>query len=66
MKKKIIEVTKDDITETEIQNAIDKKAETTKDYIFKRTYIGLLGNFQKGKSYFLTQEQYEHLKGDIE
>jgi hypothetical protein len=61
-----IEVDKNDFTETEIQKAIDIKADTTKYYLFKRTYIGMLGSFMKNKNYNLTAEQYNYLKGDVE
>jgi hypothetical protein len=63
MKKK---VDQGDFSIEQVEQAIEKKAETTKDYIFKRTYIGMLGAFYKNQSYELTEEQYEKLKRDIE
>jgi hypothetical protein len=63
---KRIEVSKDDVFESKVNAAIEKKAETTKEYTFKRTYIGMLGAFHKGKTYSLTEEQYNRLRGDIE
>jgi hypothetical protein len=64
MKKKI-EVGQDDITVEQVENAIKEKAVTTKEYQFKRTYVGLLGAFYRGEKYFLTQEQYDKLKGEV-
>jgi hypothetical protein len=63
---KKIEVTKDDFTEDEIKAAVERKANTSKEYLFKRTYIGMLGAFHNGQKYVLTEEQYKHLKGDVE
>jgi hypothetical protein len=63
MKKK---VDQNDFTIRQVENAIKEKANTTKEYMFKRTYIGLLGAFYRGESYELTEEQYNKLKGEIQ
>jgi hypothetical protein len=55
----------DDFTIGEIQKAVEKKAGTARQYLFKRTYIGLLGAFYQGKSYELTEDQYNQLKADV-
>jgi hypothetical protein len=65
MKKKI-EVDQNDFTIQQIENAIKEPVTTTKEYAFQRTYIGLLGAFYHGQKYFLTQQQYDKLKGSIE
>jgi hypothetical protein len=65
MKKKI-EVSQSDFSIEEVEKAIQEKAETTKEYLFKRTYIGLLGAFYRGEKYELTEEQYNKLKKDIQ
>jgi hypothetical protein len=62
MKKKTVSL--DDFAIEEIKEAAGKKAETTRQYLFKRTYIGLLGAFYRGESYELTEEQYNRLKAD--
>jgi hypothetical protein len=64
--KAMIEVDKNDFSENEIQSAIDRQAATSKEYRFKRTYIGMLGSFFQGKKYSLTEEEYSFLKGDVE
>jgi hypothetical protein len=63
--KKQIEVSEEEFNKEDIKRIIEKKADTSKEYYFKRTYVGMLGAFHKGEKYFLSQEQYDKLKEDI-
>jgi hypothetical protein len=44
----------------------EKKAfDEQKKYLLKKTYIGKIGTFHKGKDYILTAYQYDILKEDL-
>jgi hypothetical protein len=64
-KKQIVELDKNDVNLDKLQELTQTKASTSREYLFKRTYIGMLGRFLKNKTYELTQEEYDKLKDDI-